>query len=266
MRINHLVQVDVRLRNGFGRFWMDTCGGRDQIATEVLKEGWQSYESPMPKLISIWSEVFAPVFIDVGANTGFYSLLASASGATIVHAFEPVREILDIFLENARVSEALTNIKMHLNAVSDVSGEEVIYFPLDGHGLVETSASLSKGFRAKHSAQRKVAVVTLDEALPVAELHGSSVILKLDVESRETAVLRGAEGILSAVRPVIFAELLPGSDHTAFLDLCERHGYRHYRMSKAGLAEVKKMVVSLEQRDHLFLPIETASHWLQELG
>jgi FkbM family methyltransferase len=266
MRINHLVQVDVRLRNGFGRFWMDTCGGRDQIAMAVLKEGWQSYESPMPRLISTWSEAFSPVFVDVGANTGFYSLLALASGATFAHAFEPVREISDIYFENARTSEVLSKIKTHLNAVSDVSGEEVIYFPLSGHGLVETSASLNKGFRAKHSAQRKVSVVTLDEALPVTELNGSSVILKLDVESREAAVLRGAEGVLSAARPIIFAELLPGNDHTAFLDLCERHGYRHYSMSKTGLADAPKMVVSLEQRDHLFLPIETASRWLQELG
>lgn len=266
MRINHFAQADVPLRGGAGRFLMDTCGGRDQVAVEILQKGWKSYEAPMPAMISAWCEAFAPMFVDVGANTGFYSLLALASGAKFVHAFEPVDEIADIFAANLATSEMTQRAKIHHCAVGELSGEDTLYFPLDGHGLVETSASLSKEFRSEHSAQRSVAVVTLDAVLGEGGLQGTPVILKIDVESRESQVLRGAASVLSRVKPVIFVEILPGSDPAGFVDLCKEHGYVHYRLSGDGLLESEDFVASFEQRDHLFLPAEIAGQWIQKLN
>lgn len=266
MRINHFVQADVPLRGGAGRFLMDTCGGRDQVAVEILQNGWKSYEAPMPAMISAWCEAFAPIFVDVGANTGFYSLLALASGAKFVHAFEPVDEIADILAANLSVSEMAPRARIHRCAVGELCGEGTLYFPLNGHGLVETSASLSKEFRSEHSAQSSVAVVTLDAVLSKDDFKSSPVILKIDVQSRESEVLRGAGGVLSAVKPVIFAEILPGNDPAGFVDLCKEHGYIHYRLSGDGLLESEYFVASFEQRDHLFLPAEAESQWVHKLN
>lgn len=265
MRINHFVQVDIVLPNSSGRFWMDTCGGRDQVAMTILQKGWKAYEAPMPQIVATWCEAFAPIFVDVGANTGFYSLLALVSGAAHVHAFEPVSEIADILLANVQVSEQMAAITIHRCAVGAVNGEETLYFPLDGHGLVETSASLSEEFRSKHSARERVRVVTMDEFFNNIDFKASSVVLKIDVESCEAAVLRGAERFVSEVRPAIFAELLPGSDQDFFLQLCEKYKYRHYLLANTGPIESDTIVVSLEQRDHLFLPQETGRQWLEPL-
>ena len=248
MRINHFVQADVFLRNGMGRFWMDTCGGRDQVAMTVLRKGWEFYEPPMPRIISTWCEDFAPTFLDVGANTGFYSLLALVSGAKSAHAFEPVTEIADIFAANADVSELTSKVEIHRCAVGEMAGEQTLYFPLDGHGLIETSASLSEDFRSKHSARKRVNVVSLDQMFGEANFNASPVILKIDVESREAAVLQGAERIVASVRPAIFAELLPESDATVFTELCEKNAYRHYALTDAGLIESADIVGSHDWR------------------
>lgn len=266
MRINHFVQADVPLQGGVGRFLMDTCGGRDQVAVEILKKGWKSYEAPMPGMISTWCEAFTPVFVDVGANTGFYSLLALASGAQFVHAFEPVDEIADIFADNLAISEMVDKAKIYRCAVGEQSGKDTLYFPLDGHGLVETYASLSKEFRSDHSAQRVVSVVALDAVLSNDDFKSGPVILKIDVESRESQVLRGAGEFLSAVKPVIFSEILPGSDPFGFVELCNQHGYKHYHLSRGGLKESEDFVASFEQRDHLFLPAEIEGQWMQKLN
>jgi hypothetical protein len=60
---------------------MHSCQFSDQIACNVLKFGWQAYEPPMGLLVSTFAKFLPLTFIDIGANTGFYSLLASASGA-----------------------------------------------------------------------------------------------------------------------------------------------------------------------------------------
>lgn len=266
MRINHFVQADIVLRNGSGRFWMDTCGGRDQVAMTILKRGWKAYEAPMPQIVTAWSEAFNPVFVDVGANTGFYSLLALVSGAAHAYAFEPVSEIADILLANVHVSEQLSSITLHRCAVGEKSGNETLYFPLDGHGMVETSASLREDFRSMHSAHKRVSVVTIDEVFKGFDFKASPVILKIDVESCEAAVLSGAESFVSEFRPAILAELLPGSDQAFLLRFFEKHKYNHYLLANNGPIESDKMVVSLEQRDHLFLPREMGRQWLDKLG
>ena len=48
MWLNHVTQVDVPT----GRFWMDLCAGRDQVAMQAHQNGWPSYEPPLPSLLS----------------------------------------------------------------------------------------------------------------------------------------------------------------------------------------------------------------------
>lgn len=265
MRLNHHVQADVTTQNGSARFWMDTCGGRDQVAMTILQQGWEYYEWPMPKVLAAWSQAFAPVFIDAVANTGFYSLLALACGARHAYAFEPVGEIADILLGNASVSEVVAHITIHRCAVGAASGEDLLYFPAGSHGLVETSASLNEGFRVQHSTRKLVTVTSLDDAFATHKLTGSPVILKIDVETGQSAVLQGANRFVSEVRPAIFAELLPGSNPGAFLELCEDHQYQHYSLSAAGVLQSEEIIASSTQRDHLFLPAEVADAWLERL-
>ena len=262
MHINHMAQADIPLKKGYGRFWMDTCGGRDQVAMCLLSKGWSAYEAPMPEILAAWSEAFAPVFIDVGANTGFYSLLALATGASHVHAFEPVESIFEILSHNLKLSELLSNVSLHPLAVAEQSDQKILYFPTDEHGLIETSASLNRSFRSRHSAEVVVKSVAMDDVFREMDFESLPVVLKIDVEMFEAKVLRGAWRFITECRPVIFSEILPGAELNVYEELCASLSYVHCSLSKFGLEKEAKIIASNINRDHLFLPSESFETWM----
>ncbi|ROQ01040.1 FkbM family methyltransferase [Stella humosa] len=272
MRMGHLVQADLELADGSRRFWMDSCGGRDQVAMSLLHGGWAAYEAPLPALVAAWCQGLHPTFLDVGANTGFYSLLAAAAGARQVHAFEPVAEILDILRANLASSEAGGQVLVHPLALGDQDGAVPLYLPPSGHGLVETSASINRTFRATHSDVREVRLARLDAVLPPAGWDGGPVVLKLDVETHEPAVLAGARGWLDRARPAIVCEILPGTDPAALPTLLADSGYRHFALAPDGdprrpvLTATPAIHANPHQRDHVFLPAEAAESWLTQPG
>lgn len=262
MWLNHVTQVDVAA----GRFWMDLCAGRDQVAMQVHQKGWASYEAPLPSLLTMWCDRFSPIVVDVGANTGFYSLLAAVSGAKQVLAIEPVQEIADVLAANVRLSELNDQVHLVRVALGEDLGEQVLHFPLADHGLLETSASLNPSFRAQHSQQRAVPVQTLDTVL-ADQMHliGSvPLLIKMDVESLELAVLAGGKLVLTQWRPAVVAEILPGSDLAAWQKFMQRCGYEHYALkSEAPYVSATPVAIETDMavRDHLFLPQDSAKSW-----
>lgn len=265
-RINHLVQADIVSNGAHQRFWMDTCAGRDQVAMTMLQAGWATYEPPLPALVAQWCQALRPVFVDVGANTGFYSLLALACGATHAHAFEPVAEIAETVRSNAAVSETANRLSLYELALGAVDGQATLYFPLAQHGLVETSASLNPQFRQQHAQQRQVRVARLDAMLMDQLPANVPVLVKIDVASREPDVLIGAPQFLKATRPAVVCELLPGYDRAFFQGLCRDYHYAHYSLDSGAPVECTLMDASEAHRDHLFLPLEQCAAWLAPLA
>jgi len=265
-QINHLVQADLKWVDVHQRFWMDTCAGRDQVAMTMLQAGWEAYEPPLPALVAQWCYALRPVFVDVGANTGFYSLLALVAGAHHAHAFEPVAEIAAVLTSNALVSEVTERLTLHEVALGANDGQATLYFPLAHHGLVETSASLNPQFRQQHAEQRQVRVARLDAMLMERLPAKVPSLLKIDVESREPDVLKGAQKLLKSARPAVVCELLPGYDRAFFQALCRNYHYAHFALDSGVPVESVLMGASEAHRDHLFLPVEQKGAWLAPLA
>jgi FkbM family methyltransferase len=261
-QINHLAQADMEWDGAHRRFWMDTCAGRDQVAMTMLQSGWAAYEPPLPALVAQWCHALRPVFVDVGANTGFYSLLALAAGARHAHAFEPVAEIAAVARSNALVSEVTDRLSLHVTALGETDGEATLYFPLAHHGLVETSASLNPQFRTQHAEQRQVRVARLDSVLLNRLPAHVPLLVKIDVESREPAVLKGAPLLLKTARPALVCELLPGCDMAFFNSFCHEYNYTHFALDSGAPVECALQAASDTHRDHLFLPAEQKTMWL----
>lgn len=272
MQINHLIQADVPstlLRTGAAaRFWMDSCGGRDQVAQQMQRDGWQAYEAPLPDLVARWCSALRPLMIDVGANTGFYSLLAAACGARHVHAFEPVTEIVEVLKANVSTSELSDRITLHQVALGAQAGEGLLFMPTTEHGLVETSASLNPKFRTQHSGQRPVPVRRLDDLMP-GLTQGMSpgqapVLIKIDVETAESEVLTGAIQLLHHWRPALVCEVLPGTDVRFWHGLAESFNYVHLAMKPQSpwLTPEPQVVPNDRARDHVFLPKENLAQWM----
>ena len=256
------VQIDLELDGLSSRFYMNDCGGRDQVVAAVNQGGWRGYEPPLPTVLAKICKGWNPVFIDVGANTGYYSLLAAAAGASRVYAFEPVPSIYKIFSANIAESALQGKITTYDTGIGETEGSFTLYLPLDGHGLIETSASLNKDFRAQHSAQMEVAVTTLDAfgQQQAAALAGQQVLMKIDVETLEPQVIKGGYQFIEKYRPVIAIEILPGSDVAFFEKFCAEQNYDHIwlRPDQPLNVSAHGIETSLHMRDHLLIPHEKA--------
>ncbi|HVV31571.1 MAG TPA: FkbM family methyltransferase, partial [Mycobacteriales bacterium] len=191
---------------------LQTCRQGDNCATTVGRRGWQAFEPPMPDVFVGECRASAGHVLDVGANTGFYSLVAVLANPELwVQAFEPVPYVAEILTANVRLNRLDGRVALQRSAVGTQDGSATLHLPPRAAGVVETSASLSPDFKDAITERLEVAVRALDSWW--GEVGQPPIgVIKVDVESRELDVLRGAEQLVRRCRPVIFYELLPQGD------------------------------------------------------
>jgi FkbM family methyltransferase len=243
-------------------FVMQTCYFKDQVACNVMKFGWRRYESPMGSLIVGLSQSRAAFFMDIGANTGFYSLLACASGASKVIAYEPIPEIFSLLKENIRLSGMSDLIEIHQEAISNECGLVKIYLPANNQKYIETSASLSQNFRNGQDLGVDIRTISLNSFLSNNWLINYSreknfLILKIDVESYELPVLMGSDLFLKTYQPIIFIELLNNNPQRLDIyNLIVSMGYKGVSLSEDSFQVVDSIECSHSAHDnYLFVPI-----------
>jgi FkbM family methyltransferase len=137
----------------------------------------------------------APIFFDVGANTGNYtlSLVEKFPGAQI-HAFEPHPGNFSILKKNISGS----NINLYNFAVGEIKGELILYDRADhenGSSHASLHESVISEIHKQNILKSSVSVETLDdfcERKGIAEID----FMKVDTEGNELAVLHGAKRLL----------------------------------------------------------------------
>lgn len=138
------------------------------------------------------------LFCDVGANAGIFTVLASGAAGARTIAFEPVPSTFRILRENVAINDLRGLVEIYNEGVGAAEG--LLRFTND---LVSSN----------HVVERDgpdvtpVKVTTLDHALAEA----IPLVIKIDVEGFEHAVLRGAERILESEK--CQAVLLELDDH-----------------------------------------------------
>lgn len=168
-----------------------------------------------PHLSRLFRENLRPgdTFVDVGANIGYFTLLACACVGPRgqVHSFEPNSDTFQALEQNVRLNQfhqaTLNNL-----ALTDQSGSVQLWFgPGIDSGLVsmqQTSSLLTEKMVAQ--------ATTLDEYIStrgVGKIHA----MKLDVEGAELLVLKGAKQLLAGPnRPDLIALELVQSHAAAF--------------------------------------------------
>ena len=124
------------------------------------------------------------VFIDVGANIGFYSCLARSLEKQVI-AIEPLSRNLDYLYANLLVNN-WNDVEVYPMGVSDRPGLAVLYGASStGASLISNWAGASKRFR------RVISLTTLDILLS-GRFAGRKLLIKIDVEGVEYQVLTGA--------------------------------------------------------------------------
>jgi len=145
-------------------------------------------------------------FLDVGANIGSYTVLASGAVGAETLCFEPVPETFQHLLDNIHLNRLTDRVQAHNVAVGSEAGEIEMIADQDTVNRVITGEAYA-------GATVKVPVVVLDEILAgrVPKL------IKIDVEGFELKVLQGMRDTLRDQRPRLFIEI-HGADLKAKLD------------------------------------------------
>ena len=144
------------------------------------------------------------VFIDIGANIGYFSLLVANNSPTVkVISFEPVADLFQKMNDNI----TLNNIKniMTVNAAVGEVNEEKELFVSASDNLGMSSFKQPENYSGK---KEKVEVVTIDDWFKTSGLSKIDII-KLDIEGSELAGLKGMKEVLLKQKPVLIVEINP---------------------------------------------------------
>lgn len=176
-------------------------------------------------------------FIDVGANVGYYSLLAASlvGERGIVCAIEASPSIFSALQKNI-AQNAYTNIIAFNEAASDSEGSLDIFLAPDSNIGATTTVAI-EATRKGHKKEARVRARTLD-AIVGCETLLSARLIKMDVEGAELAVVSGIKDLLPSFsdRTECVFEVTPraleaqGSTVAALLDCFTQSGYKLYRI------------------------------------
>jgi FkbM family methyltransferase len=249
------------------RFRMYALGGRDQVARALRGGGWHAFEAPLPSVAAQLVRRWPDTVLDVGANTGLYSLIAvTAHRRVTAVAYEPVPEIAELLRANVAVNPQGGRIRVREVAIGDRTGSAELHLPpAQGDGTIETSASLEPGFKEAIDRVVRVEAATLDDAWR-AEGRPPVSLVKIDVEGAEHRVLAAADDLVGACRPVLTVEVLPGAEVAALDGFCGDHRYADVTLAPTE-AVVDNPAVRPEPLapNHLLVPRERLDDVVHEL-
>jgi FkbM family methyltransferase len=183
-------------------------------------------------------------FIDIGANIGYFSLMASKIVGAMgnIFAFEPSKNNLIRLNENIKLNN-FSNIKTIQKAVSNSIGELDLFISNDGYDAWNTFA---KPFWFKNYSTEKTFTTTLDSFISELEISNLKLI-KIDVEGWELNVLKGAENFLKTnIEVCLLIEFVEENLETAGISCIELYnylsdlGYLLFKINKKGLNLEKK--------------------------
>lgn len=228
---------------------VNTPFGFKFLGPSVMQNG--SFEVTETKiLIKLFFQ--ADIFVNVGANFGYYICMARNMGVRSI-AIEPIPINQRILKQNLIENNWDQNVILHPIACGNSNGNVTIY----GEG---TGASIIPGWAQNPSRLKHIVPMKkLDNILSNEKVTSKSVIL-IDVEGFEFDVLRGAENILgSPDKPVIMLESgltdhrSEGGLNLKFLEIFKflvKNGYRVFNVKDINFEITQELIEkNIEQNE-----------------
>lgn len=242
------------------------CLLKDHVQSRIYFFG--AYEPIEVHLLSTFLEKDS-VFLDVGANVGFYSLMLSQKCVQgKVYAFEPVATNYAALEKNIIINKLDNVIRVVKKGLWNENTTLVFALPDEEHNNL---GSFSAGKNSLKKSAMSCDVVTLDSFVQAEQLKRIDVI-KMDIEGAELFALKGAEKALREFKPVIQIELNRKAcenfdysliDIEKFLKSMDYHFYKVGHIAeKSGFIETFS---GIEQVNVFAIPKEKISkldtHW-----
>ena len=161
-------------------------------------------------------------FVDVGANVGTYTVLAAGAVGAWVTAVEPIPETFGHLERNIALNRLDGRVRAFQCGLSDAAG--ALRFTVD----------LGAGNRVVAEGERHPAIDVPVRSLDDVVASNGPVLIKIDVEGHEHAVVRGA--VRTLADPTLLAVILEtngsgsryGIDDAALVSVMRGHGFLPY--------------------------------------
>jgi FkbM family methyltransferase len=221
--LKHLLRIHrFEFTAGGLAFWIDPCS---HFGQKLLRQG--TYEPDTTRKLSTLLP-HCSCFVDLGANEGYFSVLASTlmGDRGRVFSIEPQSRLQEVIARNMALNRAAHGTLIRC-AVSNRAGTAALHL----HPDVNTGASALQS-RTRYSVPtEQVPVTTLDE---IFSRHGIQQcdLLKIDIEGGEYEAILGSPELFRSGRiGAVFLELhtallqARGLDPAAILSFLARCGY-----------------------------------------
>jgi len=201
------------------------------------------------------------VFMDVGANIGYYSIIGSITNPNLkVIAFEPSIGVMKYLSENIKINDLEKQITVEVMALSDQIGE-VEFHELKNEkypAIYNLSGEHNMGTKP-HKVHYKVKAKssTLNNYVKEKQLKKIDLI-KLDTEGNEDVILTHANEIIKKFRPIIICETLFNTIEESLEKIMSQHNYKFYNHTEKGLVKVNSIKRKFDDgiRNCFFVPNE----------
>ena len=167
--------------------------------------------------------------VDIGANIGYYTLLAAKGVGTEgrIYAFEPERASHELLKKNMCANEC-TNVSLFTTAISDKESEAILHISKanKGNHSIINLPNRSQEF----TTSANITTNTLDN-ICLSEKITNIDLIKIDVEGAEGLVLAGMQKTLALPKITLFLEFFPenlrqaGNDPAQILAMLTSHGF-----------------------------------------
>jgi FkbM family methyltransferase len=206
----------------------------NEIFWKGLNNGWEKIS------IGLWVKLSknSHVILDIGANTGIYSLISQAVNSSAkVYAFEPVKRVFDKLQFNTQLNNY--PIECFECAISNADGEAFIYDTPTPHVY---SVAVNKNISGlENTIVTKIKTLKLSTFIKQNNLSKIDLI-KIDVETHEPEVLEGMEDFLQLYKPTLLIEVL--NDEIAFKiqKLIQNIDYLYFDIDEINLPKQVKEI------------------------
>lgn len=143
------------------------------------------------------------VFIDIGANIGWYSILAAMSGAN-VYAFEPMPETYQRLTRNIALN-SVPQIKTFAVGLGEKRAAETFYYHPNASG---SSSRANLDYLEDGRTQAVNAMIDTLDRIACEERLERLDLIKCDIEGAELFAFRGAVETIKRFRPFVICEML----------------------------------------------------------
>ncbi len=223
----------------------------NELFWKGLTKGWEK------ESMKLWIRLCrkSNVIVDVGANTGIYSLAGKAINPEAkIYAFEPVDRVFEKLEQNILLNSHDTVLVK--KALSEYSGKATIYDSGADHIY---SVTVNKNLSPVETRVKQIEIetTTLNEYIEDNKITRID-LMKIDVETHEPEVLIGFSKYLEKFRPTLLIEILTDEIGSRVQQIVGGLGYLYFNIDEQGAIRKEDTIKKSDYYNYLFCSEDVA--------